>query len=217
MVVSGVCVFRPVLAALVVLCAFGGVSSSDYSDVIRLTDDNFDDLVGDGPWLIKIYAPWCSHCRRVEGVWEEVATRLKKHQIKVGNIDGTKEKVLMNRFELQGFPSFFHLVAGECREYSGQRTVDDFVSFATHGWEKVEPLPFYKAPNSPVGRILGKFQALPDQMRHYYKWLHSEKGMSDLSILTLLLSIPVVFGLGLICLLDIYNSRHRDMPRPHAD
>ena len=40
-------------------------------------------------------------------------------------IDGTREDVLMSRFEIRGFPSFFHLAKGECREYDGERTVDE--------------------------------------------------------------------------------------------
>lgn len=28
------------------------------ADVIELTDDNFDELVRDGVWMIDVYAPW---------------------------------------------------------------------------------------------------------------------------------------------------------------
>lgn len=38
-------------------------------------------MVSDGNWCGR-----CSHCRKVEGIWETVASKLKKHNTRVGNV-----------------------------------------------------------------------------------------------------------------------------------
>lgn len=192
------------------------------NDVVILTDENFDQKTSEGIWFVEIFAPWCSHCRKIEEVWEKLATKLKKEGVSVGKIDGTRENVLMSRFEIRGFPSFFHLVKGECREYDGARTVDQFYEFAVDGWRSRDPWPFYKAPNSPVGRVLGTLKSVPSRLRTTYEWLHSDMGLSKLSILAITLSIPVSIGLSCICMLDFFNTRCAvppsvDAVRPHAD
>ena len=30
---------------------------------VDLTDQNFDRLTAEGTWLVKVYAPWCAHCK----------------------------------------------------------------------------------------------------------------------------------------------------------
>ena len=69
------------LAALAVLAAgaaltgptlgkgAGGVPLIEGSDLVGesgpvdLTDQNFDRFTAEGAWLVKVYAPWCAHCK----------------------------------------------------------------------------------------------------------------------------------------------------------
>ena len=47
----------------------GGVPLIEGSDLaadqgpVELTDQNFDRLTVEGTWLVKVYAPWCAHCK----------------------------------------------------------------------------------------------------------------------------------------------------------
>ena len=47
----------------------GGVPLIEGSDLagesgpVDLTDQNFDRLTAEGVWLVKVYAPWCAHCK----------------------------------------------------------------------------------------------------------------------------------------------------------
>ncbi|CAD7702255.1 unnamed protein product [Ostreobium quekettii] len=203
-----------------------GCRGRPHSDVVVLTDENFDQKTSEGTWFVEIFAPWCSHCRKIEEVWQDLATRLKKEGINVGKIDGTRENTLTSRFEIQGYPSFFHLTQGECRQYEGGRSADEFYEFATNGWKRKEPWPFYRAPNSPVGRSLGVvkrwFSSVPSRLKKGYQLLHSDMGLSELWILVIALSVPVAIGLSCICVLDYINTRHSlipdaDVARPHVD
>lgn len=164
----------------------------------------------------------CSHCRKVRPIWEQLATEVKDEGIHVGSVDGTKQPLLLRRFDSEGFPSFYHLKNGQCREYDGPRTVAGFAEFARKGYTSIAAWPFYKAPNGSVKKLLAAAKRMPEDVVEVYYWLHNEKGFSQLTILALTLGVPVSFGLMLICLLDYFHSRVRPLhthpvARPHAD
>lgn len=49
------------------------------SEVIQLDQSNFEHLTQastgatTGDWLVKFYAPWCGHCKKMEGLYDEVS------------------------------------------------------------------------------------------------------------------------------------------------
>eukprot|EP00210_Caulerpa_lentillifera_P005777 g5524.t1 len=173
--------------------------------------------------MVKVFTPWCSHCRKVRPVWEELATEMKKEGIHIGSVDGTRQPLLLKRFHSDGFPSFYHLKNGQCREYEGPRTVASFAEFARKGYTRTEAWPFYKAPNGIVSKFLTTLKRMPEDVFEVYYWLHNDHGYSQLSVLALILCVPVVFGLGFICLLDFFYSRRFNaqtappVERPHVE
>lgn len=96
--------------------------------------------------------------------------------------------------------------------------VIQFIKFADRGWKKVDPWPFYKAPNGPFGRLIGFLHSIPSAVYLIHDWLHIEKGVSNIMILTIMLSVPVILGLAMICLMDYIESHSlRMVGRPHVD
>jgi protein disulfide-isomerase-like protein len=85
------------------------------SEPPHLTVETFDELVidretntlkGDKPWMIKFYAPWCGHCKRMAPVWTELFQK-NKEEFNVAKVDCTQDeaKGLCSQFKVKGYPS----------------------------------------------------------------------------------------------------------------
>lgn len=111
------------------------------SDVVTLTDANFDKLVmaSNDHWLVEFYAPWCGHCKNLAPHWEEAATTLKSQNVKLGAVDATEHNIVAQRYGIQGFPTIKLFPAGlkdKAVDYNGPREADGIVQYALDSLEK---------------------------------------------------------------------------------
>lgn len=98
------------LVALLMLFSFTTTTSAldtrtgtPHSSVQVLTKDNFLKAIHDpanGLWLLKFFAPWCGHCKRLAPVLEEVAKELSG-KLAIGKIDCDQQKELCKEFEIK--------------------------------------------------------------------------------------------------------------------
>lgn len=127
----------------------GGSSSggSGKSDVVELTDANFDKLVlgSDDVWLIEFFAPWCGHCKNLAPHWEKAATELKG-KIKLGALDATVHQAKAQEYGVSGYPTIKYFAAGakdksSVKDYDGGRTASDIVNWAQDKYVENIPAP----------------------------------------------------------------------------
>ena len=91
--------------------------------------------------LMKFYAPWCGHCKKLAPIWEQLANDLKDiPNLVIGKFDATTNEV--DGLEIRGYPSLKFYPRGNKAnpvEYNGGRELEDFKT-----WLK-ENSPAYKA------------------------------------------------------------------------
>jgi len=103
--------------------------SASPSAVTILTDSTFDQSIASGTWLVKFYAPWCGHCKRLAPTWDELATTAAG-KFNVAKVDCTTEKTSCSKHNIPGYPTVKLFKDGAMvEEYKGQRTLEGFVDF----------------------------------------------------------------------------------------
>lgn len=128
---------RNVLAFLLV----AGVSAEEATaeetatetKVVVLTKDNYKETLEQYPdgVLVKYYAPWCGHCKKMEPEYNKAADQVAELEVKValGKVDATVEQDLASEAGIQGYPTLKWCVKSECSEYDGPREADGIVTW----------------------------------------------------------------------------------------
>ncbi|VDM04627.1 unnamed protein product [Schistocephalus solidus] len=107
------------------------------ADVLSLTNGDFDSKLKENDiTLVKFYAPWCGHCKRIAPEFEAAATQLKESQpnVQLAEVDCTTEKDLCERYGVTGYPTlkvFQKADFGTPENYEGGREKDDIVNYMT--------------------------------------------------------------------------------------
>lgn len=113
----------------------GRKTKADVSDVVKLTEANFNALVTDSNdhWLVEFYAPWCGHCKQLAPEWEEAAQRLSG-SVKLGAVDATENGQLAQKYGVQGYPTIKLFPAGKKsgkpKDYNGARDAQGIVDYS---------------------------------------------------------------------------------------
>lgn len=103
--------------------------------VLQLTGNSFNHGIEKGVTIVKFFAPWCGHCKRMAPTWDDLAGKFAgNNQAKVAKVDCTLEenKDLCNEQSVDGFPTIFLYKNGEkIEEYNGSRTLEDLFEFVS--------------------------------------------------------------------------------------
>eukprot|EP00428_Durinskia_dybowskii_P071835 CAMPEP_0170404286 /NCGR_PEP_ID=MMETSP0117_2-20130122/26550_1 /TAXON_ID=400756 /ORGANISM="Durinskia baltica, Strain CSIRO CS-38" /LENGTH=429 /DNA_ID=CAMNT_0010661291 /DNA_START=13 /DNA_END=1302 /DNA_ORIENTATION=- len=111
--------FRVLLLLCLVVCSL--------SELIQLTDENFEEKFAEKDWLVKFYAPWCKHCKTLKPVFEELASKVSHAGI--GEIDATKNKVTAEKYGVKSYPTIIYKQDGVVGKYDGHRSMAGLTAF----------------------------------------------------------------------------------------
>ena len=78
--------------------------------------------------LVKFYAPWCGHCKKLAPVWDELAAAVKDvPNLVIAKFDATANEV--EGLDIRGYPTLKFYPAGQKSnpvDYDGERGAQDF-------------------------------------------------------------------------------------------
>ncbi|XP_018423221.1 PREDICTED: protein disulfide-isomerase A2 [Nanorana parkeri] len=109
----------------------------DKKPVKVLVGTNFDEVAYDETKnvFVEFYAPWCTHCKELEPIWEELGEKYKDHpNVIIAKMDATANEI--DGMRVRGFPNLRFFPAGPGRkmiEYTKNRTVELFTKFIDSG------------------------------------------------------------------------------------
>jgi thioredoxin 1 len=81
--------------------------------VVELTDDNFDSEVlhSSTPVLVDFWAPWCSPCRQIAPLIDELAN--ENPNVKIGKLNIDDNPMTAQRFGINSIPTLLIFKGGE--------------------------------------------------------------------------------------------------------
>ena len=96
-----------------------------------LTSANFDSFIESNPLVfVKFYAPWCGHCKKMIPAYKSLAERMaEENHVPIVKVDATKEKDIIARYNVKGYPSLKLFKNGHVIDYKGGREEDDIYKF----------------------------------------------------------------------------------------
>mmetsp|Transcript_10168 Transcript_10168/g.13880 ORF Transcript_10168/g.13880 Transcript_10168/m.13880 type:complete len:133 (-) Transcript_10168:433-831(-) len=122
----------------VLLCVIGVLATSslwvDASANVKVLDDsNYKESISDGKlYLIKFYAPWCGHCKRLAPTWDQLGDSLVGNdKVVIAKVDCTVAKDICTDAGVKGYPTLKTFKDGKAaKDYKGARELGPLKAFA---------------------------------------------------------------------------------------
>jgi protein disulfide-isomerase-like protein len=93
---------------------------------------DLEEDIADGKKVVLFYADWCGHCKEFKPVWDETAKEVNKDEkkmIKVNCGEGTiEDKKIMEKYQVDGYPTIIIFEDGKPKKYDGKRTKEDLLA-----------------------------------------------------------------------------------------
>lgn len=100
---------------------------------IDLTPDNYDAKTAGKVLFVKMFAPWCGHCKKMKPDWDKLMGEFEGHaSTLVADVDCTAEgKPICDANGVKGFPTLKYGDPSDLQDYKGGRDYAALSKFAT--------------------------------------------------------------------------------------
>jgi len=127
------------------------------ANVAVLTSSNFDEEIQKADvTLVKFYAPWCGHCKRLAPEYDQAAETLAGNdKVSIAKVDCTQEQSVCSKYGVQGYPTLkvFSKAGGNPKDYNGARAADAIVKFMT---KQTQPAYTEVSSEDEIKALVGK-------------------------------------------------------------
>lgn len=109
--------------------------------ITELDSGNFQGIVLDSkqPVLVDFYTTWCGPCKDMEPVMGTLAYT-GQDKLKIARVDCDKQKMLAERYEVTGYPTFVLFENGQVKDRStGGRSLDEMRAWLKLAQVEVPP------------------------------------------------------------------------------
>jgi len=100
------------------------------ANIIHINSNNYQEEVGNSatPILVDFWATWCSPCRAIAPILEELAVKYDG-KIKIGKVNVDEESALASKFRVMSIPTLILFKDGKIlQQMVGLRSVEDLES-----------------------------------------------------------------------------------------
>ena len=115
---------------LAILLALYYVYVNYLKEGFELEPTKLENEIAEGKKLVLFYADWCGHCKKIKPEWDETAEEVNKKDKKMLKVNcggGTKkEKEIMSKYNIDGYPTIIVFDNGVASPYEGKRTKEAF-------------------------------------------------------------------------------------------
>uniref|UniRef100_A0A7S1H524 Thioredoxin domain-containing protein n=1 Tax=Thalassionema nitzschioides TaxID=33649 RepID=A0A7S1H524_9STRA len=98
---------------------------------IELTPDNWDSETAGKVVFVKMFAPWCGHCKKMKPDWDKLMEDNKDSTTQlIADVDCTTDgKPLCDSNGVRGFPTLKYGDPSDLQDYNGGRDYDSLAKF----------------------------------------------------------------------------------------
>ncbi|CAF1476375.1 unnamed protein product [Rotaria sp. Silwood1] len=98
-------------------------------EVIQLTSRNISQYLQNYVTFVKFYSNWCPHSKKFEPIWKRFAEMKKNTDLRVAEIDCSKDALVCSDHDIYGYPTLKLFVRGSGARYEGPRQIESLDAF----------------------------------------------------------------------------------------